>query len=250
MSNMLEKVKNWIFDHDTSILVGVGSVCTVLGAVLTAKAAVKIDRKTTGEVKKKEIVKEFAPGVAILGVSIFCNVKSHLVDTERQAELAASLAGALGMFQNYRKNAVEKGVEEAETQYKQEVLDNHTEMYENDERKYTIFAKYWGIDYSSLATGDPEQDRIFLQNAEKELTERLRTVGRLSINEVYEYLCIEDAYGKPMKAFNGNKFGWKIAPGRVDFVSFDIFNRSVANVEFIQGFNDTILLDFNCDGFI
>ena len=243
-------IKNWIKSHDTGILVGIGSVCTVLGAVFTAKAAVKIDRKTVGEVKKREIVKEFAPGVALVGVSIFCNVKAHVVDTERQAELAASLAGAIGMFQKYRKNAVENGVEEAETQYKQDVLSNHTEMYENDERKYTIFAKYWGIDYSSLATGDPEQDRIFLQNAEKELTDRLRTVGRLSINDVYSYLSIEDAYGKPMKAFNGDKFGWKLAPGRVDFISFDIFNRSIANIEFIQGFNDTILLDFNADGYI
>ena len=56
---MLEQLKSWIKEHDTGILVAVGSVCTVVGAVLTAKAAVKIDRKTVGEVKKKEIVKEF-----------------------------------------------------------------------------------------------------------------------------------------------------------------------------------------------
>lgn len=107
---------------------------------------------------------------------------------------------------------------------------------------YAVFFDETCTNYSD----DPDFNKNTLILLQARFNERLRRVGYVYLNEIYEALGVE-------KTEAGHDMGWRYAPhdpnhegaNTIDFNMWDI--RSKANRRFINGYEPIILLDFNVD---
>ena len=86
---------------------------------------------------------------------------------------------------------------------------------------------------------------VFLKAQQQYANDLLRAKGRLFLNDVYDMLGIE-------KTKAGQIVGWVYDPENPNgdnFVDFGIYDMSKERVRaFVNGYEATILLDFNVDG--
>lgn len=90
---------------------------------------------------------------------------------------------------------------------------------------------------------DPEYVLCYLKHQEHYANEQLRMQGHLFLNEVYDMLGIP-------RSKAGQIVGWiydEQNPIGDNFVSFGIYTF-YGNKDFINGYKNTVLLDFNVDG--
>ena len=91
---------------------------------------------------------------------------------------------------------------------------------------------------------DSEYNQMHLTMLQQDATQKLKSNGYIFLNEVYEML------GLP-KTKAGQVVGWTYDeknPIGDNFVDFDIY--SIRNADFINGYKNSVLLDFNVDGVI
>jgi len=94
-------------------------------------------------------------------------------------------------------------------------------------------------------TKDAEYNLMFLLQVQNYATEKLKAQGYLFLNDVYEMLDIP-------KSKAGQIVGWvydKDNPIGDNYVDFGIY-KTDRNAKFVNGFENSILLDFNVDGSI
>lgn len=93
-------------------------------------------------------------------------------------------------------------------------------------------------------TKDSEMNKMFLLQQQNYANEKLKARGYLFLNDVYDMLGIPR-----IKA--GQVVGWVYGPDNTtgdNYVDFGLFNHN--NEDFINGYENSILLDFNVDGMI
>lgn len=94
-------------------------------------------------------------------------------------------------------------------------------------------------------TKDPEYNMNFLKCQQNYCNDKLKTKGHLFLNEVYDIL------GFP-RTKAGTMVGWvydEENPIGDNFVDFGIFDSNdERNSDFINGYKNTAILDFNVDG--
>ena len=118
-------------------------------------------------------------------------------------------------------------------------IQDKPEVHESCEHSpYAVF-----FDENSTAwTTDPEYNKLFLHHQQQRANDMLRARGHIFLNEVYDML------GVP-RTSAGQLIGWvydahnPVGDNYVDFGIFDISNR-----KFVNGFEKSVLLDFNVDG--
>lgn len=91
---------------------------------------------------------------------------------------------------------------------------------------------------------DSEYNLTYLTMQQQYATQKLKNEGHIFLNEVYEMI------GLP-KTKAGQVVGWlydEKNPTGDNFVDFDIY--SIRNADFINGYKNSVLLDFNVDGVI
>lgn len=205
-----------------------------------------------------EIAKLYAPAVTIGGLSLACILGSHNILSKRSAALAAAYSTMETGFKDYRKRVVERFGEELDKELRYNIKDVKVEeevVDENGKKKKvekTIkvadsnapspYSKF----YDEYCTGwqkDAEQNLWFLQQQQKFANEKLKAQGYLFLNEVYESLGIQ-------KTQAGQVVGWVYNSEQGDdFVDFGIYNvHRDDNRDFVNGYNPSILLDFNVQG--
>lgn len=93
-------------------------------------------------------------------------------------------------------------------------------------------------------TEDAERNLVFLRMIENHANAMLKRRGFIFLNEIYDMLGIS-------RSVNGQLVGW-IYDGkcktRANYVSFGLENDK--NRDFISGFGNVALLEFNVDGII
>lgn len=110
---------------------------------------------------------------------------------------------------------------------------------------YSQYARFFDegcTDKLQLACTDPEYKLMFLRQTEVYATEKLKAQGYLFLNDVYEMLGIP-------KIKAGQFVGWiydEENPVGDNYVDFGIYK--LGNKDFVNGFERSILLDFNVDG--
>lgn len=292
--------------HSPEILVGVGIVTGVAGAVMACKATTKLsavldESKTTiddihettakveaGEVVKYQcedgsvaeytvddskkdlaivyaqtalkLVKLYGPAVVMGTVSITSILAGHSIMRKRNAGLAAAYMVLDKSFKDYRGRVVERFGKELDRELRYNIKTQEVEETVVDEKgkektvKKTVqvidpneiseYAKIWhegNIGWEK----DPEYNRMFLQRQQDWANNVLQSKGHLFLNEVYDML------GFP-RTKAGNIVGWFYEPENPDrdnFVDFGIFNmNNPAAIDFVNGEERSILLDFNVDG--
>jgi hypothetical protein len=130
-----------------------------------------------------------------------------------------------------------------------EVVNQKVEETKKMESKsYSSYAKFFD-ETSTYWSKDAEYNLMFLLQVQQHANNVLRSrysenkVGWLFLNEVYEML------GLP-KTKAGQIVGWIYKENNTDgdnYVDFGIFN-SDKNAKFVNGFEKSIILDFNVDG--
>ena len=273
--------------HSPEILTALGIGGVVTGTVMACVATTKLDKTMEPHKKElddihtnpnpdekehcKEITKAYAktawdlaklygPAAIVEGCSIACLLGSHKIMRDRNAALAAAYTTVSNAFDSYKKRVADKLGEEAEKELRYGIRTEEVdEEYEDKKgkvktRKKTVKTMSdrekspWSRFYAQGCDGwskDPGQNVITLGAKESFLNKRLQLRGYLFLNEVYEYLGIA-----PIR--EGQYLGWYYDPNDptlhncVDFGVYDC--HDILKCNFVNGFEDTILLDFNIDG--
>jgi len=212
--------------------------------------------KTTGE-----FLKLYGPAVALGGFSIFCLISSHGIMKKRNVALMAAYQALDKGFNAYRQRVIEDFGEERDYMYKnglQEETIVETETDENgktkkvkktklavrDPNQASVYARFFDETNPNWAK-DPQFNFYFLKTKQNYLNNLLQAKGYLFLSEVYEELGFEASQASRV-------VGWMIGSETGDgFIDFGIFNGDNPKArDFVNGYEKSILLDFNVDGLI
>ena len=229
----------------------------------------------TEDVMKKDIAivyiqtgvkfaKLYAPSVALGMLSITSILAGHNILRKRNVALAAAYATIDKSFKEYRGRVIErfgkeldhelrynikaKEFEEVQTddKGKEKVVKNNVQISELEASDY---AKFFDEGCNGW-TKDPEANLLFLKKQQTYANNRLKANGYLFLNEVYEMLGIP-------RTKAGQVVGWiydeknPVGDNYVDFGIYDTNKNTKwanANKDFVNGYERSILLDFNVDG--
>lgn len=113
---------------------------------------------------------------------------------------------------------------------------------------YSSYARFFD-EASDMWNSNPELNLITIKGVQEMANAKLRTNGYLFLNDVYE------ALGIPITAA-GQQVGWiyddtnPVGDNYVDFGMYDTRISTSGNRDFVNGYTNAILLDFNVDGII
>ena len=210
-----------------------------------------------------QLAKLYAPAVIVGALSITGILVSHNILHKRNLALAAAYTAVDSSFKSYRQHVVERFGRQLDKELKYNLCAQEIEETTVNEDgsestvKKTVEVAYGPIQYSEFARiwcegnpgweKDPEHNLYYLLCQQNYANEMLRTKGHLFLNEVYDML------GFP-RSKAGQQVGWVYNPNDetidnyVDFGIHDVYNeRSAA---FVNGYERSIILDFNVDGII
>lgn len=207
-----------------------------------------------------KLVKLYAPAVAIGAVSIAAIIGGHKILRKRNVALAAAYATIDKGFKEYRGRVIERFGKDLDRELKYNIKAKEIEETVVDENgkektvKKTISVADPNLhsDYARFfddgCTGwdkDAEYNLMFLKRQQNYANDLLKSRGHLFLNEVYDMLGIP-------RTKAGNVVGWiydeknPVGDNFVDFGIYDIYNEKAR--DFVNGYERTILLDFNVDG--
>ena len=207
-----------------------------------------------------KFIKLYAPSVLLGAASITSILAGHNITRKRNIALAAAYATIDKGFKSYRANVVERFGKDLDKELRYNVkAKEFDEIVTNDKGKEKTVKKSVEIadpnTYSDYArffddgcTGwqkDAELNLVFLKHQQNYANELLQRKGHLFLNEVYDMLGIP-------RTKAGQIVGWvyddKNERGD-NFVDFGIYDMNREKVrDFVNGYERTILLDFNVDG--
>lgn len=200
------------------------------------------------------IVRLYGPAIIVGGASIAALTRSHNILTERNAALTAAYAALDKGFREYRARVVDKYGEDQDREFRHGVRE--VEIVDEAGKKQvvrrvgdgtpSVYARFFDQATSTNWSKDPEYNLLFLKSQQTYCNDLLLARGHLFLNEVYGFLGIPHS-----KA--GAIVGWLVTPGRQtdNYVDFGIWsNPDQKIIDFVNGRESAILLDFNVDGVI
>lgn len=271
------------------ILIGAGIVSIGVGFVLTIRNSLKVSRQIESCDAEIEVFKDnhdesdenygrdltklyfvkgwtairgyIAPAAFTAGgiCAILC---SHGIMVRRQAALISAYGALDEAFRRYRERVKEKYGEDIERelylgQRKEKKIDLIEQKEDGTEEKIEVkngmvltdpsqisqYARFFD-ESSEFWQKSSEYNKMFLIQMQNQANDKLKARGHLFLNEVYDMLGFEHTQA-------GSVVGWVIGAGD-DFVDFGIYDvyTDPRRSAFINGYERSILLDFNVDGVI
>lgn len=213
-----------------------------------------------------ELIKTYAGPTVTLCVSLSALLYSHHILQQRLGAIAAAYESLNISFKKYRKDVADVIGEESERQLyyggkieklkdvdperakaeekpkdKIMVFDDNGEMYINGVH-YSQYARFFD-DGCIGWEKDANYNFQHLLCRQAEWNRVLKTRGYVWLEEIYNDLGIPANYGS-------HKVGWfrdnPKGDGFIDFGMFEAYKKK--SVDFVNGYERTILLDFNVDG--
>ena len=207
-----------------------------------------------------KLVKLYGPSLILGALSITSILASNNILRKRNVALAAAYATIDNSFKEYRGRVIERFGKDLDRELKYNIKAKEISETTVDENgKETTVTKTVPVveseepsDYARFFcegcagwTKDPEMNLVFLKQQQNWANELLKTRGHLFLNEVYDMLGIE-------RSKAGQVVGWVYdetnpdCDNYVDFGIYDIYNERKR--AFVNGWERSILLDFNVDG--
>lgn len=207
-----------------------------------------------------KVAKLYAPAVILGTASIAAIVGGHHILRKRNVALAAAYATIDKGFKEYRGRVIERFGEELDKELKYNIKAKEIEeTIVNEDGTETTVKKTVNVanpsqvsDYARFFddgctgwTKDPEFNLMFLKDQQRYANDLLESRGHLFLNEVYDMLGIP-------RTTAGAVVGWiydkknPIGDNEVDFGIYDLYDEKKR--DFVNGYERTILLDFNVDG--
>lgn len=207
------------------------------------------------------LAKLYGPSVILGAVSITSILTGHNILRKRNVAIAAAYSAIDRSFKDYRGRAVERFGEELDKELKYNIKAKEIEEIKKDDETgnekvekaivqvadpngYSDYARFFD-DGCTGWTKDPEYNLMFLKDQQRYANDILKSKGHLFLNEVYDMLGIP-------RTKAGQVVGWiydekhPVGDNFVDFGIYDIYNERAR--DFVNGYERTILLDFNVDG--
>lgn len=207
-----------------------------------------------------KFVKLYGPSVAVGALSISAILFGHKILKKRNIALAAAYKAVDTGFKQYRGRVIEALGEDIDKEFKYGVKAKEVEKKVVDEKgkEKTVKEIVNVVDPNNISEfavifdcgndgwdKDPQISKYFLLQQQNYANDMLKSRGYLFLNEVYEMLGFQ-------KTKAGQVVGWTYDeknPNGDNFVDFGIFDMTnPATVNFVNGYERSILLDFNVDG--
>lgn len=205
-----------------------------------------------------ELIKLYSPAISVGVTGLACVLCSHDILKKRNLALTAAYNVVSGHFAEYRGRVRDElgeekdryflgGEKETEFEYdnpdpnsKKKKLKGKAKIV--DPNGFSQYARYFD-DASREWQSVPEYNLMFLKSRQAMFNNQLHANGHVFLNEVYDALDIP-------RTKEGAIVGWVKGHGD-DFIDFGFMNPENAQaMDFINGYNNTVLLDFNVDGII
>lgn len=209
-----------------------------------------------------KLVKLYGPAVVLGTVSIAAIIGGHHILRKRNIALAAAYTAVDKGFKEYRGRVLERFGEEVDRELRYNIKAKEIEKTVTDANgKETVVKETVDVadpnltsDYARFFddgctgwTKDPEFNLMFLKDQQRYANDLFKSKGHLFLNEVYDMLGIPRTQA-------GQVVGWiydeknPIGDNFIDFGIYDIADERKRS--FVNGYERTILLDFNVDGSI
>lgn len=207
-----------------------------------------------------KLVKLYGPAVVLGTVSIAAIIGGHHILRKRNIALAAAYTAVDKGFKEYRGRVLERFGEEVDRELRYNIKAKEIEKTVTDANgKETVIKETVDVadpnltsDYARFFddgctgwTKDPEFNLMFLKDQQRYANDLFKSKGHLFLNEVYDMLGIPRTQA-------GQVVGWiydeknPIGDNFIDFGIYDIADERKRS--FVNGYERTILLDFNVDG--
>ena len=207
-----------------------------------------------------KLVKLYGPAVVLGTVSIAAIIGGHHILRKRNIALAAAYTAVDKGFKEYRGRVLERFGEEVDRELRYNIKAKEIEKTVTDVNgKETVVKETVDVadpnltsDYARFFddgctgwTKDPEFNLMFLKDQQRYANDLFKSKGHLFLNEVYDMLGIPRTQA-------GQVVGWiydeknPIGDNFIDFGIYDIADERKRS--FVNGYDRTILLDFNVDG--
>jgi len=202
----------------------------------------------------KTLARLYAPAILTGAAGIGALATSNKILTQRNLALTAAYAAVDEAFKSYREKVVAKYGKDEDRFFRYEaetvdVIDGDTNkvittVRASPDNEHSMYAKFFD-ELNANFNRDPEINLVFLRAQQTYWNDRLIAKGHVFLNEVYESL------GMPHTRA-GAIVGWVAGKGTGDdYIDFGIWNGSSESVvDFVNGREGAILLDFNVDGVI
>jgi len=274
--------------YSPEILLGVGVIGMVASTVLACKATLKAEdllKETKEKFQSIEIVKNstdiehysdedhrkdlaiaglqtvtswgklYGPAVALGAASLTAIIGSHGIMSRRATSLMAAYGLLQEGFGSYGKHVVDElGVEKdrefrfgiQEEKVSEDVMvDGKKKKKKGTKKSFdpnakSDYARFFD-EYSVNWRNEPTMNLHFLKTQQNYANDILKSRGHIFLNEVYDNL------GLP-RTKAGAVVGWLRDSEGDGFVDFGIYDVDAAS--FVNGYESSVLLDFNVDGVI
>lgn len=300
LTRSINKVGFKIKKHSPEILVVAGVVGTVASVVLACRATLKVhevldEAKETVDVIHKtaeehanddttevavytqedakkdltivyaqtgwKLTKLYGPAVITGALGIGCMLAANNILRKRNVALAASLAGVMSDFKEYRGRVIDRFGKEMDRELRYNIKAKEIEERVVDEEgNETVVTKTVEVVDPNLAhslysvvfcegnlgwTRNAELNKVFLIQQQNYANDRLKARGYLTLNEVYEMIGAQTTKYGQIAGWVYTEDG-SVGDNFVDFGMFDVANEKAC--DFINGIEKSIILDFNCIG--
>lgn len=203
-----------------------------------------------------EVARDYAPVIALGAISLTCIIVSRNITHKRYLNAVAAFNAVSAAFNEYRQRVIEEEGEVMDRHYRYGTEIETVKVAEIDENgnvkevekkmEKTGTGKIPADDTARFfSEGNPRWDRnpefsmMFLRAQQNFANDILRTRGHIFLNEVYDMLGFSHTQA-------GAILGWVKGMGD-DFVDFGLYDPQKAK-DFVNGNDDSILLEFNHDG--
>lgn len=207
----------------------------------------------------KRSVQAYWPTITFTLAGTACIFAGYKIMKARQVALIAAYTGLQNAYDAYRRRVLqEPDGEDRDLYYRTGCKRETITTVETDEKGKTTEKKeivdIFGNahDYSQYARYFDESSKQWQNSHEYNLTyllhqqayanDKLHAVGHVFLNEVYDMLGFPHTQA-------GAVVGWVEGNGD-DYIDFGIHEGKVQSRKFVNGWENTILLDFNVDGVI
>lgn len=201
-------------------------------------------------------VEAYAPGVLLMVGGLACILASYGIMRKRNVALTIAYNGLNEAFLKYRARVAERIGEQGEDDIYHGVSrmkEIKTVVGEDGKKKrveeekivasnaYRIspYARFFD-ESNRYYSKSPGENSMFLRKIQNWANDKLLANGHLFLNDVYRMLDIPDSSA-------GAIVGWVVGNGD-GFVDFGLYGDR--NIDFINGYERNVLLDFNVDGII
>ena len=209
-----------------------------------------------------QIAKNYAPAIALGTLSITSILAGHNILRKRYVATAAAYTILDRNFKDYRSRVIDRFGEQLDKELRYNIKAKDIETIVTNEDGTETIVKETVNEIDPATVGDysrffderclgyeknnPEYNLMTIKRVESYANDQLQAKGHIFLNEVYDMLGMSRT---PV----GAVAGWIYDPENKDIDSYVSFGKyydpsNPDKIDFVNGREPAILLEFNCDG--